>query len=265
MIKMLREIGYDAISPDWKNIGSLSELAEIADTADKYGLLVQSLHAPTAKAADMWSDDTRLGSEARNDLLAALSACGKYSIPILVVHTWKGLDYSFDADTLNYGNFDEIVSFAAQHGIKIAFENTEGEEFLFALMEHFKNCETVGFCWDSGHEMCYNHSQDLLSKLGGRLIMTHLQDNLGISSFDGRISSSDDLHLLPYDGIADWDLNIERLKRSAHVDILNFELKTASRRFRHENDLYGQLTLPQFYTEAYKRACKIAYGYAKQI
>ena len=139
----------------------------------------------------------------------------------------------------------------------------EGEEYLFALMEHFKNTDTVGFCWDSGHEMCYNHSQDLLSKLGDRLIMTHINDNLGISRFDGKTFWTDDLHLLPFDGIADWDYNVDRLKKSRPLEILNFELNIKSKPNRHENDIYAQMDIEQYFTEAYKRACKIAYKYSK--
>jgi sugar phosphate isomerase/epimerase len=147
--------------------------------------------------------------------------------------------------------------------VKIAFENTEGIEYLFSLMTHFQSNNTVGFCWDSGHEMCYNYSADLLGKFGDRLMMTHLNDNLGISRFDGEIYWTDDLHLLPFDGIADWDHNVQRLKMAQHLPILNFELSTCSKPNRHENDVYAQMTQLQYYTEAYKRACKIAYRYSK--
>ena len=147
--------------------------------------------------------------------------------------------------------------------MKIAFENTEGIEYLLGLMEHFRGNDTVGFCWDSGHEMCYNYSADILGELGSRLIMTHLNDNLGISRFDGKIYWTDDLHLLPFDGIGDWDYNIQRLRDARNQSILNFELSIASKPNRHENDVYAQMTLVEYFTEAYKRACKIAYRYSK--
>ena len=83
---------------------------------------------------------------------------------------------------------------AKERGVKVAFENTEGEEYLEALMDNFKDDDTVGFCWDTGHEMCYNHSQDMLAKYGDRLIATHINDNLGISDYDGKITWLDDLH-----------------------------------------------------------------------
>ena len=104
--------------------------------------------------------------------------------------------------------------------MKIAFENTEGEEYLTALMNAFKNDPSVGFCWDTGHEMCYNHSKDMLSLYGDKLICTHLNDNLGIRNYEGKITYLDDLHLLPFDGIADWDNLAARLKAHNYHDTL---------------------------------------------
>lgn len=260
VVKMVKRIGFDAISPVWKRDG---DLAGIVNAAKECGLAIQSLHAPFGKAADMWSEDEALWAPAKAELLSALDACGQFDIPVLVVHTWKGFDYRFDEKALNFRNFDKIVENAAQKGVKIAFENTEGEEYLFALIAHYKHTDTVGFCWDSGHEMCYNHSQDLLAEFGDRLIMTHINDNLGISRFDGATYWTDDLHLLPFDGVADWDYNVDRLKKSRHMDILNFELNIKSKPNRHENDIYGQMPLELYFTEAYKRACKIAYRYSK--
>ena len=112
--------------------------------------------------------------------------------------------------------------------------------------------------------MCYNRSKDLLAQYGHRLVMTHLNDNLGISDFEGKLIWTDDLHLLPYDGVADWDHNVNRLKKSRHLDILNFELTMWSKPNRHENDAYNQMGVELFFTEAYKRACRIAYRYAKR-
>ena len=260
LIKMLKEIGFDAISPEWKED---AQIGEVVKKAREYGLIVQSLHAPFRKAAAMWNFDKELGNEAKEELLKVLDDCRAWNIPILVVHTWIGFEYKFDEAELDFSNYDEIVARAEEYGITIAFENTEGEEYLFALMERYTNNSTVGFCWDSGHEMCYNHSQDLLARYGERLVMTHLNDNLGISRFDGKTFWTDDLHLLPYDGIADWDDNIERLKKSRHMEILNFELNIKSKPNRHENDIYSQMGLELYFTEAYKRSCRIAYRYAR--
>ena len=259
-LQIIKNVGFDAISPIWK---SEEALLEIVDTANKLGLEIQSLHAPFTKAANMWSDKADVFGSAKDELLKNIDFCSQHQIPVLVVHVWIGFEYKFEKESLYYENFDEIVKYAEQKNVKIAFENTEGEEYLYALMEHFENNDTVGFCWDSGHEMCYNRSDDLLAKFGDRLIMTHLNDNLGISRFDGKIFWTDDLHLLPFDGIADWDYNVMRLKKSRYMPILNFELGIQSKPNRHENDVYMQMPLHLYFTEAYKRACKIAYNYSK--
>ena len=261
VLQIIKNVGFEAISPAWK---STEDLAEIADTAKKLGLELQSLHAPFGKAASMWNSDPAVCDPVKSELLTVIDACSQFQIPVLVVHAWIGFDYKFEKDSLYFKNFDEIVRYAKTKNIRIAFENTEGEEYLEALMAHFENDDTVGFCWDSGHEMCYSRSEDLLGKFGDRLIMTHLNDNLGISRFDGKIFWTDDLHLLPFDGIADWDDNILRLQKSRYMPILNFELGIRSKPNRHENDIYMQMSLEQYFTEAYKRACKIAYNYSRR-
>lgn len=260
IIALLKSIGFDAISPDWSTD---VDLTETVNAAKAQGLFLQSLHAPFGKSAAMWSNDDAEAAPALEELLQALNICAQFRIPVLVVHTWIGFEYHFDETALNFKNFDQLVAQAKEKQVQIAFENTEGEEYLFALMEHYQNDDTVGFCWDSGHELCYNHSQDLLAKYGDRLIMTHLNDNLGISRFDGNTFWTDDLHLLPYDGIADWDDNILRLKKSRPMEYLNFELAQDSKPNRHDNDIYTQMDYALYFTEAYKRACRIAYRYAK--
>lgn len=260
MIKMVGRIGFDAVSPEWKKEVDMEEIVRAVEEA---GIMIQSLHAPFGKSAAMWSADEAVSKPALDELLLALEECYKYQIPIMVVHTWIGFKYVEKPCEAGFTNYKKLVDEATEYGVKIAFENTEGEEFLFALMDYFKGNDNVGFCWDSGHELCYNHSKDLLADYGERLLITHLNDNLGISRYDGTTYWTDDLHLLPYDGIADWEEIVERLRNSKELEFINFELGIRSKPNRHENDLYGQMPLEQYFTEAYKRACKIAYRYSK--
>lgn len=260
VVKLIAKTGFDAISPLWSPDIDLTEVVLAARDCE---LELQSLHAPFRKAQDFWSEDGAVSGPAVQELLEALQDCSRFRCPVMVVHTWKGFEYTQIPNEAGLRNFGVIVEKAKELGIQIAFENTEGDEFLFALMEHFKDCNTVGFCWDSGHEMCYSHSENLLSRLGDRLIMTHLNDNLGVSRFDGKTYWTDDLHLLPYDGIADWDILIQRLRKSKKLEILNFELNIASKPNRHDNDIYARMPLEQYFAEAYKRACRIAFRYAQ--
>ncbi len=260
VIDIIKQTGFEAVSPEWEpNVN----MKEIVDYARNAGLEIQSLHAPYTCSHHMWESDPALYEPALELLMASLRSCAENNIPILVVHAWIGFVYTMKPNADGFANFDRLVNEATKLGVKIAFENTEGEEFLKALMDHYKGNETVGFCWDSGHEMCYNHSEDLLALYGDRLIVTHLNDNLGIRPFEGNVFWHDDLHLLPYDGVADWDYNIARMKASKKLEILNFELNINSKPNRFENDIFGKLPLEQYFAEAYKRACRVAYRYSR--
>ncbi len=253
-IKAFAQIGFDGFFTDWQKDLPIGDYVR---TAKETGMIYQSIHAPFGHSADLWNEDEVKGKLALDELLACLEDCKRWEIPIMVTHAFIGFE-DHTPTQIGLERFGQLVKAAEGSGVKIAFENTEGEEYLFALMDEFEGNASVGFCWDSGHEMCYNHSQDLLARLGNRLIATHLNDNLGIRDYSGKITWIDDLHLLPFDGIADWDYNVERLIKCGYDDILTFELTTTSKPGRHENDLYAKMEPMEYLTEAYKRACRIA-------
>ncbi len=89
---------------------------------------------------------------------------------------------------------------------------------------------------------------------GIALCRTYEIPNLGVSDKDGKISPTDDLHLLPFDGIMDWKYTSERLKKSRLPEVMNFELNIQSKPGRHENDAYEKMTYEKYFTEEYKRA-----------
>ena len=256
VIKMIKDAGFDALSPVWTPD---TDIDAICQRALECGLELQSLHAPFDRADLLWKKDHPETADVMAQYKTCVDLCGKYSIPVLVIHVWIGFEYTFEPTDEGFANFDEIVGYCEKKNVKAAFENTEGEEYLFALMDRYQGRDSVGFCWDSGHEMCYNRSQDLLDKYGDRMIMIHLNDNLGISRADGGIFWTDDVHLLPYDGAADWDYNLDRLRKARPIDTLNLEIRTRSKPDRHENDAYYDMPLEQFFALAYGRACRIAY------
>ncbi len=169
-----------------------------------------------------------------------------------------GFDEEYVPTEIGLQNFGKVIDYAEKVGVKIAFENTEGVDYLKAVLDRFGERECVGFCWDSGHEMCYNFSENLVARYGHLLIATHLNDNLGVKDFDGKITWHDDLHLLPFDGIGDWEDFAVRIRKSGFSDILTFELNNKSKPNRHENDKYDAMPLEQYLAEAYSRACRVA-------
>ncbi len=252
-IKLFKDTGFEAFFVNWSKGENISEIKEYADSL---GMIFQSVHAPFGKSADMWTSGEK-ATIAVEELSECLADCAANNVPIMVCHAFIGFEEHSPSE-VGVENYRKVVEKARKLGVKIAFENTEGEEYLAALMKAFDDYENVGFCWDTGHEMCYNRSCDMMELYGEKIICTHLNDNIGIKDYDGTIFWTDDLHLLPFDGAADWKNIVHRLNKYNYNDILTFELNKLSKPNRHENDVYDKMTIEEYICEAYKRACKTA-------
>lgn len=252
-IRLFGRVGFDGFFTDWDQ-----NLKRYREIADETGLLYQSIHAPFKNAAKMWEDGANAAA-ATEELLRCVRDCAEVRVPILIVHPYIGFEKNVEPTACGVEHFRIVAEEAKRLGVRIALENVEGEAFLHALTESLFEYENVGFCWDSGHELCYNRGVDQLKLYGDRLIATHLNDNLGVSRYDGEIYWTDDLHLLPFDGIHDWKRVADRLNACGYRGVLTFELERNSKPHRHENDKYGKMTLEEYVTECYIRACKVAY------
>lgn len=252
-LSMFHELGFEAYFVDWNDD---TDVAEIKAHGDSLGMIFQSIHAPFTKVAAMWKDDEAPAAEAVEELIRCVNVCADNEVPIMICHAFIGFK-DHTPTPIGIERFRMVVEAAQKRGVKVAFENTEGEEYLAALMDAFVGYDNVGFCWDTGHELCYNRGKDMLALYGDRLLCTHLNDNLGIKDFYGQITYIDDLHLLPFDGVADWEDITRRLNQHHYNGILTFELNKA-KKHRHENDVYAEMDVMRYLCEAYKRACRVA-------
>ena len=252
-LRLIKATGFDGFFAVWREPGQLDPLAE---EAQQLGLLFQSIHAPFGKARSMW-EDSENGEIAEQELLACLQDCARLNVPIMVIHGYIGFNIEPPTE-IGVARFGRVIEEAGKVNVKIAIENVEGEEHLALLFKTYGHLPHVGFCWDTGHEMCYNHSQDMLALYGHKLFATHINDNLGISNIDGIIVPTDDLHLLPFDGIGNWDDIAARLDRCGFTGPMTFELSVTSKKGRHDNDLYAQMPPEQYLCLAYARACRVA-------
>ena len=252
-IRTLRQIGFEGFFTGWSREADIACYRRIAK---EEGLLYQSIHAPYTRMNLLWepSEET---ADMLAELIECLRACAENDVPLMVAHPYIGFE-RHDPTPEGAARFEPVVREAQRLGVKIALENTEGQEYLATLMAHFRGEKAVGFCWDSGHEMCYNRSEDMLALYGDRLLGTHLNDNLGVRDYTGKITYLDDLHLLPFDGAANWEDNMCRLNRAHFDGPLTFELTTLSKRGRHENDAYAHMDSVEYLTLAYARACRLA-------
>lgn len=252
-IKLIKAAGFDGFAIDLS--GRDANACALAKIGRDEGMLIPYLHAPFNKSDDMWLEGEN-GDSAAAELINCAEICAEIGVPVMVCHAFIGFDAEYAPTELGIERYGSVVRRASALGVSVAFENTEGEEFLAALMNAFKDEKSVGFCWDTGHELCYNPGTDMAALYGERLLVTHLNDNLGVRDFGGKTTFIDDLHLLPFDGIADWDRICREL--SGFDGALSFELNTKSKPGRHENDCYGAMPLEIYLAEAFKRACRVA-------
>ena len=253
-LELFKKTGFEGFFILWQKD---MDLKAICDYADSIGMYFQSVHAPFGGAADMWRGGKK-SEEALDELLHCLDEVASVGVEIMVCHAWIGFGTGEIPNQSGVEQYRKLVERADELGVRIAFENTEGEEFLDALLQAFIGYKNVGFCLDTGHETCYNKSRDMLALYGDRLIATHINDNLGVSDYTGEIKPQDDLHLLPFDGVKDWTDFAQRIQKCGYNGALTFELKLASQPGRHENDAYREMPFERYLAEAYKRACRVA-------
>ncbi|MBO5784335.1 MAG: sugar phosphate isomerase/epimerase [Clostridia bacterium] len=255
VMPQIAQVGFEACFAEWK---SAEQMAQIAALAKDCGLEIQSMHAPFRMAAQMWEGPDEAADAGTDRLVSCIKDCARHEVPVAVCHAYIGFeDKPHVVTQKGLARYERVLRAAEGTGVKVAFENTEGEEFLAALFENFGDHPNIGFCWDSGHEMCYNHSQDMLGLYGKYVCATHLNDNAGIKDYAGVCNPLDDLHLLPMDGIADWTVLAERLAATGFDGPLTFELKRHARAGRHETDRYMRIPLEEYLANCYISACRV--------
>lgn len=248
-IETVAELGWNGIFSDWTDG---KDMKRVKTQTEANGLYLQSVHAPFTKIAAMWEEGEQ-GETELNRQLTCLRNCAEIGAPIVVEHAIIGFD-KHTPNSLGVKRFEVLADEAERLGMKLAIENTEGEEYLDRLLTDLKGHPAVGFCIDTGHEMCYNGSRDLITKYARQLVCTHLDDNMKVTG--NEITWLDDSHLMPFDGLADWQGIANRLNAAHFAGELTFELTGQNRPERHTHDIYAALDMKGFLELALQKAKK---------
>lgn len=258
-IDIIKNAGFEGVFSDWMKNEDMNAIISYAKNA---GLEYIYLHAPFYGMDDLWHDDEgELAEKMMNDLYSCADCCGENNIEIMVCHAIIGMD-NHSPNELGLERISKIVEYAKEKGVNIAFENTEGPEYLQMVFDRFGKYDHIGFCYDSGHEMCYNAGLDMLARHGEMLIVTHLNDNMGQT--EEEITFHDDNHMLPFDGIGDWKDIAARMHKCGFTGPLSFELVKGNRPERNTNDRYVAMTFEEYINEAYDRADRFRKIYNKE-
>lgn len=251
LMRYVKDAGFDGCFFIW---AADQPVAEWVAAARKIGLDLPFLHGPFRHVDAMWEngEEGELHVQEECDCIAE---CARLGIPLVVLHCMIGFD-KHSPNALGISRFRRVAEFAADRGVALAFENTEGAEYLAAVMEGLSDMPNVGFCYDNGHAMCYNRDIDLPALYDDRIYATHLNDNMGQTLPSPY--KTDDAHMLPFDGVADWDAVVAAIRPSLwRLDFLTLELRRDNKPGRHTHDRYAAWDAATFYQNAYERAVRI--------
>lgn len=236
ILPMAKTAGFDGFFSD-PLFGNRREVLEgIADQAGALGMRFDNSHATIAGSELLWADIPQ-GEKALENFYTCIDHCFSLHVPMLVVHCSPEYEPVFP---VGIERMERLVAYAAKKQVQIAFENTSSEEYLLRTLDYFRGCETVGFCYDSGHEAFCTPGAQFLPQLGDRLIYTHFNDNY----------LNDDHHLLPWDGKIDFDRIIGQLRDCGYPGTLAMEVSY--------EPYAGELTPEDFVKKCYDVACRMA-------
>ena len=236
-VKIIADLGFEAIFSD---LTFQKNPTEIAEQCARLGLEYQFLHSYFKNANNIWLKNLK-GDETLEILCSNVDSCNEANVPILVVHVSSGFTPP-PLSKVGKERWERLVEYAANKNVKIAFENLRVPRFLKWAMNHFKDADNVGFCWDTGHENCFTNDIEYMSLYGDRLLCTHIHDN---NKELGR-----DLHLIPFDGKIDFNKVAFHLKNSNFSGPLMLEIFS-------KNEIYDNIGTLDFYTKAYNAIEKI--------
>ncbi len=219
---------------------------ETVTAAQKAGMILDNIHAPFDGINAMWLPGED-GETMLNRLKNTVDLCAAHDIPKAVIHLSSGLTPPRIND-LGYARFNNLIEHAIQKGVRLAFENQRMLANLAFIMEEYKDVPEVGFCWDTGHELCFTSGREYMPLFGERLICVHLQDNHG--------GFNQDQHLLPFDGKVDWEKAARNIKNSPYDGPLMLET------WYRPVDItgyygYEEMNSEQYYARAFAAASKL--------
>lgn len=240
VLEMIKKAGFDSV---FSNKFDMAEVTAIKKKASDLGLDVEFLHAPFRGVNDFWCAGLDYLPLKKN-IIASIDSASANGIPVVVMHVDSGWNPPKICDT-GLNRFDDLVEYADRKGVKIAFENIRNFGTLAALMQRYRDLDTVGYCYDCGHEHCYTETVRFTDLFGPKILCTHIHDNVGK---DGRNDPDD--HLMMFDGNIDYADMMARLRSVGFDGTLTVEIE--------KNEKYEDMTDEEYLQNAYERIVKIS-------
>lgn len=229
-INAIEKAGFKDVFIQWYNKEWNPTQEEQLKYIREKGLNVIFAHLEYKNINDLWLEN-EVGDKLVEGYKNDIKICKENNIPMVVMHlTSKSEAPKYNEKGLK--RLKEIVDYAQELNIKVAFENTKIKGYLDYVIENIDN-ENVGICFDSGHYHVHFNDDFDFPKFKDRIFAVHLHDN----------DQSDDLHLMPFEGTLDWEETIKNLKECNYDGTVTLELC-----YRNE---YLDMSIEDFYRKGY--------------
>lgn len=244
-LRLMKENGFETCF-----LGSeFGNFETVVEKIKGNGIIIESLHAPFGNGKSdpvcsinsIWQE-----GEAGDNMLARLKdavdkACAN-NVGNIVVHLSSGVTPPM-INSIGNERFGELVRYATEHGVIVAFEN---QRMLGNIAHAFEYYKEAKFCWDIGHESCFTPGRSYMPLFGKKLAMLHVQDNMGAEG------EHPDMHLIPFDGVVDFDAAARAIAETDFSGSVMLEILTRN------SNVYDEMSAEEYYARAAKAARRIA-------
>lgn len=205
--ELIKDGGFDCVitSQDERFNEQNGDINFQVELFKRYGLKLSSLHNQyiTSELPNFWLDN-EIGDKLERNLIKDLETAKQFGFKCVVVHM-MGTYNEIGKERLK-----RVLSKCEELDVPIAIENIDYQHPFIDIFENFSS-PYLKFCYDSGHNNCFDKEFNYLEKYGDKLICLHLHDNDGTA----------DQHTLARFGTIDWE-NIA--KNLAKLDLTNVSL-----------------------------------------
>jgi sugar phosphate isomerase/epimerase len=122
------------------------QIAEIRKKADELGLVYEFIHAPFNGINEMWMPG--LGYLTMfNAMKSSIDRAADNGVPAVITHVSSGWNPP-QVNDLGLSRYDDIVLYAKDRGVTVAFENLRLLGNLAVLVDRYDKMDNVRFCFD---------------------------------------------------------------------------------------------------------------------
>lgn len=240
-LELIKAAGFDCFFTGCQDPQTVAELVKKGNELE---LTCEFIHAPFKGINTMWLAGMDYLT-IMNGMKQAIDNAAANGIPTVIAHVSSGWAAP-EITELGLARFDELVLYATERKVTVAFENLRKVGNLAYFADRYEKMEYVRFCYDSGHEHCYTKYVSWMDIFRNKLVATHIHDNHGRG--DEAIGDPDE-HLLPFEGTMDYARMIRKFDEYSFRGALILEVSN-SRHLEWSNE--------EFLATCYERIKKIS-------